>query len=75
MFVQLFIVCVCLHLVTLCQNYSVRIFRTMLSRSTNFSSQISKASYLGHIALMGKFSIYSVELELRDRKACFAHLR
>jgi hypothetical protein len=43
------------------------------SRSPSFSLRISKASYLEHIVPIF-FSIYSVELELHDRKVCYAHL-
>jgi hypothetical protein len=37
-------------------------------RSLNFSLRISKASYLEYITPMIIFSIYSIELELHDRK-------
>jgi predicted HTH domain antitoxin len=40
------------------------------SRSPSFSLWISKASYLEHIAPIIIFSIYSIELELDDRKVC-----
>jgi hypothetical protein len=52
----------------------LRTFRTKLLRSPNFSSRIRKASLLEHFAPMVIFSIYSVELELHDRKVCFALL-
>jgi hypothetical protein len=38
-----------------------------------FSFQCNEASVLDHI-VPTTFSIYSVELELHDRKVCFAHL-
>jgi hypothetical protein len=47
----------------------LRTSKTKLSRSPNCSSRINKASHLEHIAPIVVFSIYSVELELRDRKA------
>jgi hypothetical protein len=47
---------------------------TKLSRSPNFSSRINKASHLEHFAPIVIFSIYSIELELHDRKVCFALL-
>jgi predicted HTH domain antitoxin len=43
---------------------------TKPSRSLSFSLWISKASSLEHIALIIIFSIYSIELELHDRKVC-----
>jgi predicted HTH domain antitoxin len=46
----------------------VRISKTKLSRSLNFSLWISNACYLEHIAPIVIFSIYSIELELHDRK-------
>jgi hypothetical protein len=42
--------------------------KTKLSRSLNYSSWINKASHLGHVAPIVIFSIYSLELELHDRK-------
>jgi hypothetical protein len=36
--------------------------------SPNCSSRINKASHLEHFAPIVNFSIYSVELELHDRK-------
>jgi hypothetical protein len=39
-----------------------------LSRSPNCPSWINKASHLEHFAPIVNFSIYSVELELYDRK-------
>jgi hypothetical protein len=47
---------------------------TKPSRSPSFSSWINKVSYLEHVAPIIVFSIYSVELELHDRKVCFVHL-
>jgi hypothetical protein len=41
---------------------------TKLSRSPSFSSRVNKASYLEYVAPIIIFSIYSVELELHDRK-------
>jgi hypothetical protein len=38
-----------------------------------FSFQTNESSVLEHIAPI-YFSIYSVELELHDRKVCFTHL-
>jgi hypothetical protein len=52
----------------------VRISRTKILMSPSFSSWNSKASCLEHVAPMSKFSIYSVELELHDRKVYFAHI-
>jgi hypothetical protein len=46
----------------------LRISKTKPSRSLGFFLQISKASYVEHIAPIIIFSIYSVELELYDRK-------
>jgi hypothetical protein len=40
------------------------------SRRPNFSSRISKASHLEHFVPIVIFSIYSVEVELHDRKVC-----
>jgi hypothetical protein len=37
-------------------------------RSPSCSSRINKASLLEHVAPIINFSIYSVELELHDRK-------
>jgi hypothetical protein len=39
-----------------------------------FSVQSNEASHLEHFASIVIFSIYSVELELHDRKVCFTHL-
>jgi hypothetical protein len=50
------------------QSRSLRISKTKPSRSLGFFLQISKASYVEHIAPIIIFSIYSVELELYDRK-------
>jgi hypothetical protein len=58
----------------LSQNHFLRTFRTMLSSSPNFSSQINKASHLEYVAPIVIFSIYSIELELHDRKVCFVLL-
>jgi hypothetical protein len=44
------------------------------TRTLIVSFQSNEASYLEHIAPIIIFSIYSVELELHDRKVCFAHL-
>jgi hypothetical protein len=55
------------------QSRASRIFKTKPSRRPNFSLRISKASVLEHIAPT-YFSIYSVELELHDRKVCYSHL-
>jgi predicted HTH domain antitoxin len=46
------------------------ISKTNPLRSPSFSLRISKASYLEHIAPISIFSIYSIELELSDRKVC-----
>jgi hypothetical protein len=43
-------------------------FHDQSSRSPRFPLRIWKASYLEHIAPIIIFSIYSVELELHDRK-------
>jgi hypothetical protein len=58
----------------LCQNHFLRTFKTKLLRSPNFSSQINKASHVEHFAPIVISSIYYVELELHDRKVCFALL-
>jgi hypothetical protein len=60
--------------VTLCRNRCSRTFKTKLSRSPNCSSRIDKASHLEHFAPIVIFSIYSVELELPDRKVWSPHL-
>jgi hypothetical protein len=52
------------------QSHSSWISKTKPSRSLNFSFQIGKASYLKHIAPIIIVSIYSVELEVYDRKVC-----
>jgi predicted HTH domain antitoxin len=52
------------------QSCSSRISKTKPSRSPSFSLWISEASSLEHIALIIIFSIYSIELELHDRKVC-----
>jgi hypothetical protein len=43
-------------------------------RTPIFPFQSNEASVLEHIAPEFIFSIYSVELELHDRKVCFMHL-
>jgi hypothetical protein len=40
----------------------------MPSRSLSFSLRNSKASYLEHITPIVIFSLFSIELELHDRK-------
>jgi hypothetical protein len=52
----------------LCRSRSARISKTKLLRSFSFSLWINKASYLEHIAHIIIFFIYSVKLELHDRK-------
>jgi hypothetical protein len=47
---------------------SSKISMTKPTRSPSFSLQISNASYLDHIVPIVIFSIYSLELELQDRK-------
>jgi hypothetical protein len=42
--------------------------KTKPSRSPSFSLRVSMASYLEYIVPIVIFSIYSVELELHDRK-------
>jgi hypothetical protein len=54
----------------MCQSRSLQTSKTKLSGSPSFSLHISKASYLEHIAHIIIFSIYSIELELHDRKVC-----
>jgi hypothetical protein len=49
-------------------------FKTFCTRTPIYSIVSNEASYLQHIAPIFIFSIYSVELELHDRKVCFAHL-
>jgi hypothetical protein len=43
-------------------------FKMMYTRTPIFSFQSNEASILEHVATMIIFSIYSVELELHDRK-------
>jgi hypothetical protein len=43
-------------------------FKMKYTRTSIFSFQSNEASHLEHIAPIVIFSIYSVELELRDRK-------
>jgi hypothetical protein len=50
------------------QSRSLRISKTKPLRSSSFSSWISKASYLEHIAPISILSIYFEELELHDRE-------
>jgi hypothetical protein len=52
------------------QSRSLRTSKTSPSRSPDFSLQISKASYLKHIALIIVFPIYYVELKLHDSNVC-----
>jgi hypothetical protein len=54
----------------MCQNRSSKISKTKPLRSPSFSLRISKASYLEHIAPIIISCVYSVELELHDRKVC-----
>jgi hypothetical protein len=54
----------------MCQNRSSKISKTKPLRSPSFSLRISKASYLEDIAPIIIFCVYSVELELHDRKVC-----
>jgi hypothetical protein len=49
-------------------------FQDQAFEESNFSSRINKASHLEHFVLIVIFSIYSVELELHDRKVCFVLL-
>jgi hypothetical protein len=49
-------------------------FRTKPTKSPSCSSRINKASLLEHFAPIVTFFVYSVELELHDRKVYFAHL-
>jgi hypothetical protein len=56
------------------QSRSSRTFKTKLLRCPSFSLWSSKACYLEYIAPIFIFSIYSVELELHNRKVCFVHL-
>jgi hypothetical protein len=44
------------------------------TRTPIYSLVSNKASYLEHIVPIIIFPIYYVELELHDRKVCFAHL-
>jgi hypothetical protein len=50
------------------QSRSLRISKTKPSRRPSFSLRISKASHLEYFVPIVIFSIYSVELELHDRK-------
>jgi hypothetical protein len=49
-------------------------FKMKYTRTPIFSFQSNEASLLEHVAPMITFSIYSVELELHDRKVKSAHL-
>jgi hypothetical protein len=49
-------------------------FKMNFTRTLIFSFQSNEASVLDHI-VPTTFSINFVELELHDRKVCFAHLR
>jgi hypothetical protein len=46
-----------------CEDFKMRYTRTPI-----FSFQINEASHLEHVAPIVIFSIYSIELELHDRK-------
>jgi hypothetical protein len=48
-------------------------FKMMYMRTPSFSFQSNEASVLEHFCAY-IFSIYFVEVELHDRKVCFAHL-
>jgi hypothetical protein len=56
--------------IALCLNQFLRTYRTKHSRSPNFSSWINKASHLEHFTPIVILSIYSIELELHDRRVC-----
>jgi hypothetical protein len=43
-------------------------------RTSIYSLVSNEASYLEHIVPIIIFAIYSIELELHDRKVCLAHL-
>jgi hypothetical protein len=49
-------------------------FKMKYMRTPIISFQSNEASHLEHFAPIVIFSIYSVELELHDRKVCFAFL-
>jgi hypothetical protein len=49
-------------------------FKAFYMRTLIYSLARNEASYLEHIAPIFIFSIYSVGLELYDRKVYFAHL-
>jgi hypothetical protein len=48
-------------------------FKMKYTRTPIFSFQSNEASVLEHFCAY-IFSIYSIEVELHDRKVCFAHL-
>jgi hypothetical protein len=49
-------------------------FKMKYTRTLICSFQSNEASHLEHFAPIVIFSIYSIELELHDRKVCFALL-
>jgi hypothetical protein len=49
-------------------------FKMKYTRTSIFSFQSNEASHLEHVAPTVILSIYSIELELHDRKVCSAHL-
>jgi hypothetical protein len=52
-----------------CEDFKMKYTRTLI-----FSFQSNEASHLEHFAPIVIFSIYSVALELHNRKVCFALL-